>query len=124
MEPTCERNHRLGNIDAGGRRTALNSSGGDVARARGDFEYAVTSADVGRVQQRINELGGDPAEEVVIASGLLLPSRRFERVERVRVDRATVLPNRLPKLGLDGGGERRAATGLGRACRKRLRLRY
>jgi hypothetical protein len=55
------------------------------APAGGDVQHARATTNVGRVEQRLHEPRGDPAEEVVVAGRLLLPARRLESVEGVGV---------------------------------------
>ena len=86
-EPARQREHALGNIDTDDGRAALGSHAGDVAGTTGDIEHAGVATDGGGIQQWRDEPRCDRAEEVVVAGDLSLPARRFERVERVRVDR-------------------------------------
>ena len=58
-----------------------------MAGPRGDIQQPRATTDRGGVEQRLNESGGDLANEVVVRAGLFLPARRLESVEGVRVDR-------------------------------------
>ena len=85
MQPAGERDHRLGDVHADDRGAPGGGVDGHVARPRRDVEHPRAGADPGGVQQRRHDPARDRAEELVVAGGLLVPARRLERVERVRI---------------------------------------
>jgi hypothetical protein len=81
-----ERDHCAGDVDADHVRPALSGASRHVARAGCEIQHPRPAAHSGGVQQGVGEPARNPAEELVIPVCPLLPARRLEGVEGIRVD--------------------------------------
>ena len=98
IAPGGELDHGRGDVDPGRERAACDRSRGDVSRTRSDIENAHARSDACGVEQRLDRLSGDRAQELAVAIGDELPPGRLELVEC---------------LGVDVGHQRSAPAGIG-----------
>jgi hypothetical protein len=87
MEPASELEHALGDVHADHGGTAVGGPRSHVPGARGDVQHASFVADRRGIEQPPDQPRRDRPEERIVAGDLLLPARRLERIERVRIDR-------------------------------------
>src|SRR5512132_2191930 len=86
MAPGGELDHRLRNIDPGRVRAPRDRSRSGVSWTRSDIENAHAGSDARRVEQRLDRLSRDRAQELPVASGDELPAGRLKLVECLDVD--------------------------------------
>jgi hypothetical protein len=82
-----KRDHRVGNVEADDLGAPRRRGSSDVSGARGHVEHAISVADVRRIEQRVDQPGCHPPEELVVAPGLPLPLGSLEGPERINVHR-------------------------------------
>jgi hypothetical protein len=81
-----QRHHRGCDVDPDDSRVAVGRGRGDVPRSAAHVEHPQSGADLGGVQDRLDDLSGNGQQRPVIGRRPLLPAGGLERVESIRID--------------------------------------
>jgi hypothetical protein len=87
MEARSKCHHRIGDVHANDRSASLRPPGSRITWTRCNIKHPQAIASFDGVEQWLDEKSRDSTEELVVAGGLPVPSRRLERRERIFVDR-------------------------------------